>query len=277
MKLTSANDLFLLHPGDRVARTNLYQLIQYSKVLESAYWHGEEARVGNTPQQGINWIGSLPACRAVLVKTTNESYVRDGWTDVLRNSYDYSLKARSGKVNRTEKANSVLIQQPQYGYPVLLFSEDGTDWVFEGRFKVTGVEARHVRLSRATEAQHNLAILQEEMIYPGGGKHYLNHLRAEATPVVNTVAKRFRAKACDICSTQFMSHYGFDHIEAHYKGVGMPAESTAQLGIEDFAAICPNCHRAVHILMKREDSGYDALRLKLQSCFKHGKEITTTG
>jgi len=40
MKLKKPQDLFLLSAGDVVTKRNLFDLIQYSKVIGSQYWGG---------------------------------------------------------------------------------------------------------------------------------------------------------------------------------------------------------------------------------------------
>lgn len=60
MLLEKPQDLFLLQPGLSISKRNLYDLIQYSKVPDSPSWGENDHVIGNTPQQGINWIGSLP-------------------------------------------------------------------------------------------------------------------------------------------------------------------------------------------------------------------------
>jgi len=69
MILEKVTDLFSLSAGDVVTKRNLFDLIQFSKVENSPCWSGPEYSIGNTPQQGINWVGQSPALRAVIIKT----------------------------------------------------------------------------------------------------------------------------------------------------------------------------------------------------------------
>lgn len=57
MDLKGVDDLFELAPGDTVSKASLNALIQYSKVEASPFWSGSAYVIGNTPQQGINWVG----------------------------------------------------------------------------------------------------------------------------------------------------------------------------------------------------------------------------
>ncbi len=90
MKLVKTEDLFSLKSGDVITKRNLFDLIQYSKVKSSEYWSGKEFKIGNTPQQGINWVGELPTVKAVIIKARHGSYDTDGWEDEKRNVYNYS-------------------------------------------------------------------------------------------------------------------------------------------------------------------------------------------
>lgn len=80
-------DIFELSSGDVVSKRHLYDLIQYSKVENSDFWGGPEYMIGNTPQQGINWIGLPPHVLGVIIKTRPGSYEHDGWADDKQSSY----------------------------------------------------------------------------------------------------------------------------------------------------------------------------------------------
>jgi len=99
MLLSKAQDIFQLKPGDVVTKRNLSDLIQYSKVDGSEYWAGPDYRIGNTPQQGINWIGALPDVMALIIKTKSGAYADDGWADDKKLKYRYSFKARKGPLH----------------------------------------------------------------------------------------------------------------------------------------------------------------------------------
>jgi hypothetical protein len=74
MELRQPLDLLTIEMGDTVSKKNLYDLIQQSKIEGAAYWAGNDVQIGNTPQQGINWLGTLPECRAAIIKTKPGSY-----------------------------------------------------------------------------------------------------------------------------------------------------------------------------------------------------------
>lgn len=149
MQLNKPSDLLGLSSGETVTKRNLFDLIQLSKVEGSQYWEGPSWLIGNTPQQGINWVGMSSVCRAVLVKARHGSYENDGWADGSGNTYHYSFKAREGTISYTEKANRVLVDQPDHQYPILLFTETGSRWTYEGHFSVSDIRDDHVVLERA--------------------------------------------------------------------------------------------------------------------------------
>ena len=132
MVLTKTQDLFSLLLGCTVTKRNLFDLIQFSKIKNSDYWSGGDHEIGNTPQQGINWIGKFPTIRALIIKARPGSYEDDGWTDSNKEKYRYSFKAKKGSIIYTEKANRALINQPEYFYPIFLFTEHREGWYFEG-------------------------------------------------------------------------------------------------------------------------------------------------
>jgi len=264
MKLKKPQDLFLLSAGDVVTKRNLFDLIQYSKVIGSQYWGGEELQIKNTPQQGINWIGEPPACHAVIIKTRLGSYEEDGWAGDNKTAYHYSFKARRGEVSYSEKANTALINQPQYQYPVLLLTESGDSWIYEGAFSVSEIESKYVVLKRGTGFAPEQSPPQEEALHQEGGRRYVTHLMAERNKGVVKSLKANCTSVCDICHINFSERYGVEYIEAHHK---VPISTYASAYIvrqDDFALLCPNCHRAVHIYMKKDGLEYPEIKQKLQ-------------
>lgn len=262
IELKKPQDIFLLSAGDVVTKRNLFDVIQYSKVPESQYWGGEDVRINNTPQQGINWVGESPACHAVLIKTRHGSYEEDGWANEDKTSYHYSFKARGGEISYSEKANVVLINQPQYQYPVLLFTENKDSWTYEGAFSVSEIESKHVVLVRGYGFTPEHAPPQEEALYQEGGRKYVTHLMAERSKGVVKVLKASSIAVCDICGINFAERYGVEYIEAHHKIPISTYSSDYVVKLDDFALLCPNCHRAVHIYMRRDGLEYPQIKEK---------------
>lgn len=263
MELRKVDDLFALSGGEIVSKRNLFDLVQFSKVEESPYWSGPEFVIGNTPQQGINWVGQPPEVRAVIIKTRLGSYETDGWSDEQRTSYHYSFKARKGIVSYKEKANEVLIKQPQHLYPILLFTEQKDGWLFEGTFSVTAIENMFVVLIRGNLGEAGLASTQDELQFQEGERKYVTHLMAERSRSVVKALKEIQEWVCDICGFDFLSRYGVPYIEAHHKVPISTYSSSYKVSPSDLALLCPNCHKAVHIYMKREGLEYPEIKAKL--------------
>ena len=263
MDLHNSNDLFTLSAGDTVTKRNLYHLIQYSKVEGSSYWSGSDRQIRNTPQQGINWIGDPPNCLGVVIKATPGAYKQDGWSDEAKTSYHYSFKAKAGEISYSEKPNRVLVNQPQYLYPILLFTEEGDSWVFEGTFSVTAIEKLHVVLARGASDPVECHASQDELLYEEGGRHYVTHLMAERNQGVVKAVKHISPWSCDICALGFSTRYGVDYIEAHHKVPISTYSSSYVVNISDFVLLCPNCHKAVHIYMKQENLNYEQIKTQL--------------
>jgi putative restriction endonuclease len=260
MELKKAQDIFSLSTGSVVTKRNLYDLVQFSKVEESPYWSGIQGMIGNTPQQGINWIGLFPKIDAVIIKTRPGSYENDGWADETKTLYHYSFKARNGEISYAEKANKALVKQPQYLYPIFLFTECKDGWYFEGTFSVSEIENEFVVLHRGVAPLIDIAEYEVESIFHEGEKKYVTHLMAERSKGAAQVLKSIEAWICDICSEDFFVKYGVKYIEVHHRIPISTYSSSHTISLSDLALLCPNCHKAVHIYMKKD--GYDYAEIK---------------
>ncbi|WP_047541375.1 HNH endonuclease [Methylotenera versatilis] len=267
MQLKKSNDLLMLEIGDTVTKRNLFDLIQYSKVKDSQYWSDEDSIIGNTPQQGINWIGTLPELKAVIIKTRLGLYDHDGWSTDNKDIYFYSFKANKGKVSYSEKANQVLINQPQYLYPILLFTEIKNNWNYEGKFLISELKDNYVTLHRQInfDESHALEISQENQLYKEGGRKFVTHLIAERNIKIIKELKKTQKWECNICEEIFNAKYGVDYIEAHHKIPISNYSADTFVTLDDFALLCPNCHKAVHVYMKLYAMEYAEIKVKLKS------------
>ena len=263
LSLKKPRDLLILSRGDVVTKRNLFDLIQYSKVEGSPYWNGFENKIGNTPQQGINWLGQSPNCSAVVIKTRPGLYGQDGWVDESDDVYRYSFKSVKGHISYAEKANAVLINQPKNGYPILLFIESRDQWIYQGDFRVTELHDSFVVLSRGAVS----SILSEENLwqesgasYTEGDRKYVTHLMAERNKEVVSIVKSKQNSACDICGLRTFERYGVECIEAHHKKPMSTYSSSYIVTASDFVLLCPNCHRAVHRYMSVQSDEYFHIR-----------------
>ncbi|MHA8106417.1 hypothetical protein [Aquirufa sp. 5-AUSEE-100C1] len=144
INLKSYKDLLELKPNSLLTKKNLWDLIQYSKVKGSEYYIDETYIIGNTPQQGINWVGKMPEFKLVIIKTKAGKYIHDGYEK--KDYYNYSFKAQKGIINENETANKCLILQKINKHPILLLIEDGSNWRVEGFFTVSDIFDEYVRL-----------------------------------------------------------------------------------------------------------------------------------
>lgn len=260
MNLQNSRDIFHLSVGDTVTKRNLYDLVQFSKVETSPYWCGAEGIIGNTPQQGINWIGQLPGIQAVIIKTRQGAYDDDGWSDDAMTSYRYSFKARNGEISFGDKANDVLVKQPQHLYPIFLFTECKDGWRFEGSFFVAEIEEKFVVLHRGLAKVAEQSLPQDEVLFQEGGRKYVTHLMAERSKGVVNVLKGIELWLCDICGEDFFAKYGVKYIEAHHKVPISKYTASYTVSISDFVLLCPNCHKAVHVYMKKCGLEYEKIK-----------------
>ena len=115
--LDSKDDMFKLKTGDQFTRSN-----------RRALFTGPQ--IGNTYQRGINWIGTPPNFKLVIVKSKLKEY-EDRW---LYNPslYLYYLRidhkfTSNSYINYSSKENQSLLNQNTHNAPVLLTIEDEID------------------------------------------------------------------------------------------------------------------------------------------------------
>ena len=99
---------------------------------------------------------------------------------------------------------------------MFLFSEQGGEWVFEGRFSVSQIADLRVVLEGETLATDTDVPVDEE-IYRKGGRKYVTHLMVERSRALVDFIKASSVWICDICSSDFAVRYGVKYIEAHQK------------------------------------------------------------
>jgi len=263
MYLENVKGLFELVGRELISKRNLYDLIQYSKVDHSNFWSGQEYVIGNTPQQGINWIGGMTALKGVVIKVRPGSYEGDGWADGEQTMYHYSFKARNAVISYEEKANQALIKQAQLLYPIFLFTDADKSWLYEGRFAVSEIKDTYVILRRYDAASEHAVIAHLEHHYEEGGKKYVTHLMAERSSAVVSAVKASVDWICEICKIDFEDLYAFPYIEAHHKTAISTYSSSQQVKLSDLALLCPNCHAAVHLYMKKTQFDYPEIKVVL--------------
>ncbi|PJE40123.1 MAG: restriction endonuclease [Pseudomonas sp.] len=272
MQLSKPQDLLSIPQGSIVTKRNLFDLIQYSKIKSSSYWGGEEFSIGNTPQQGINWIGQLPAVQAVVIKTRPGSYKDDGWSDDARSAYHYSFKARNSVISYKEKANEVLIKQPQHLYPILHFTECKEGWKFEGTFFVSEIHEAFVVLRQGNQQTAQTVSIQDEEYYQEGERRYVTHLMAERSKDAVAAIKNNKSWLCEICNSDFNEEYGIPYIEAHHKTPISSFSAAHTITINDLALLCPNCHKATHIYMKISELDYNEIKEIISAKVYHNRK-----
>jgi 5-methylcytosine-specific restriction endonuclease McrA len=106
----------------------------------------------------------------------------------------------------------------------------------------------------------------QDLEYREGGKVLQTHLRTERDAKAAKLAKELACKrsktgdiVCETCGTVPKKEYaGLDLIEAHHR---IPlARGVRETKPEDFAMLCPCCHRAVHKLINADVEPLTALK-----------------
>lgn len=276
-KLNKPSQLLSLSSNTIITKRNLFDLIQFSKQTGSEYFEDEEWKINNTPQQGINWIGNNPELKAVIIKTRKGSYAGDGWRNIEKTVFNYSFKAQKGIINYNDKANKSLINQPTGGYPILLFIENKSNWIFEGFFTIVQMDKASVILKRIktfvelikNNDNEPIPLIKNNSTYMEGERKFVTHLLAERNAQVIKDLKNNMPWVCDICNLEFIQSYSKKYIEAHHKKPLHTYKNSHVVTTEDFILLCPNCHKAVHILLREDNLEYDCAKKKILSFLKN--------
>ncbi|EBI1009053.1 restriction endonuclease, partial [Salmonella enterica] len=260
---------------DIINKQNLSQLIQKSKKDDSENWEGKDWIIKNTPQQGINWIGEHPNIKAVIIKTKDGSYADDGWKNNEKTIYSYSFKAAKGIINFNDSANRVLINQPISNYPILLFTDSSNKWEFQGCFKIIDILEKAVILEKMIsfpslndKNSDNDDVILYKNEHTEGKIKYITHMLSERNRKIIDEIKDNSQWVCDICEIKFLDKYGKNYIEAHHKIPIHTFTDEHRILKTDFALLCPNCHKAVHIYLREENLQYEEAKIKIRNILK---------
>ena len=123
------SDILAVKCGDSVTRSD-----------RSALFTGAE--VGNTPQKGINWLGSAPNFLHVITRCSIHSGYSDRWIDEDAGIFLYYLMVtkrgtNSATINYSSMENTALMTQREHGAPILLMIDKDSNLIgVHGRFEV---------------------------------------------------------------------------------------------------------------------------------------------
>lgn len=122
------------------------------------------------------------------------------------------------------------------------------DWIAEN-------EARAGRLPLDYLASRAMVAVGKPVVRHGQGKYYVRN------PYVAAYAKRLAGGICDLCRAPApFEAIGGPYLEAHH--VEWLAHGGADV-VDNVVALCPNCHRRVHVLDMSED------RASLHDCIRN--------
>jgi len=189
----TGKDILNMKNGQSISKSDLFSLIQYSKVKDSDNWGGEEYYIRNTPQQGINWIGKHKIL-AVIIKSEKGKYIEDS------HGKTYAFKARNGKVNKKEKANQAIINQPKDKYPLMYFIGDNNEYKLIGRFAVSQIFDKYVSLIPFNEniltEENNIIPIPDDktLIAKSTGETGENHYKEPQNEIKKINAKIMKLK-----------------------------------------------------------------------------------
>lgn len=95
-------------------------------------------------------------------------------------------------------------------------------------------------------------------------KKLKTHYVTERNKKVVELLKRTKPNICEICNMDFESKYGFKYIEAHHKVQHSKIEGKRTVQLKDFALLCPNCHKVVHLFMAHTKLEYYDIHIVLR-------------
>jgi putative restriction endonuclease len=129
-----------------------------------------------------------------------------------------------------------------------------------GDFSVSEIQNKYVVLRRGVASDAEFSAPQDELLFQEGERKYVTHLMAERSKGVVKALKSAETWVCDICGEDFFARYAVKYIEAHHKVPISTYSESYVVSLANFALLCPNCHKAVHIYMKK--NGYEYEKIK---------------
>ena len=132
----TSKDILNMKKGDSIS--NISELIINSKKPNSENWAGEDYKINGTPMKGINWIGNEEKILAVIIRATGKYEDIDG--------EQLYFEAKKGIVDKTIKANQVIINQIKYKYPIFYFVKYGKKYTLIGKYSVDKIFDEYVTL-----------------------------------------------------------------------------------------------------------------------------------
>jgi predicted HNH restriction endonuclease len=102
---------------------------------------------------------------------------------------------------------------------------------------------------------------------PEGRRKYRRHLLVERRPTNRTKVLSIKPSICEVCGFDFLKYYGSavgSYAEVHHLKPLSLGEQHAQ-GVDDFAVLCANCHRAIHRPTPSEPMSVTALKMLIAS------------
>ena len=129
VRFDRVSDILSVKRGDSVSRSDRSRLFTGNDV-------------GNTPQKGVNWLGSAPNLLHVITRCSIHSGYSDRWIDEEAGIFLYYLMVSkrgtaSATINSSSMENTALITQRDHGAPILLMIDKEPDLIgIHGRFEV---------------------------------------------------------------------------------------------------------------------------------------------
>lgn len=128
--------------------------------------------------------------------------------------------------------------------------------VFKSYFSYEQIEAINQDFESALSKSIDDFVEEEEEDlneeFQEGSIRLSTHIRQERNQKLIRQVKTHRQWNCEICNFNFKSAYGVEYIEAHHK-VPLYLSGNTINSENEIALLCANCHKTVHIIMKRDE------------------------
>ena len=129
VRFDRVSDILSVKCGETITRSERFTLFTGNEV-------------GNTPQKGINWLGTSPNFLHVIARCGINSGYSDRWIDEDSGIFLYYLMVSkkgttSANINYSSMENIALLNQRIHGAPILLMIDKNSNLLeIHGRFEV---------------------------------------------------------------------------------------------------------------------------------------------
>lgn len=244
IRISKKNNLIVLISGS--AKTKSYNDVWDGDVL---YYIGTDINADENGNQTLRTGNG-----------NNNKQLRDVWYEPEENKKQIFLFIKREVNKCVYKGPVKLIKEPYMDwrdekrknkvwiFPVQLQEIDSE--IFRKEFKNAERHARNIELDELYEKVKGKAMEKQPSVVPKKYKTSSTHY--ERSPEISAFAKKRADGKCDLCGNvaPFVDSEGIPYLEAHH--VEWLSKNGAD-EIDNVVALCPNCHRKMHVVNEKND------------------------